>query len=977
MLSIHKKITRNFVLLLVFILCSSMILAQTNAGELRGTITDELGGIIVGATVTVDNSKGIKKTVITDKDGFFTISNLLPGTYTVRVSAGEFAAYENKDVEISAGRRTLFDIKLGVATLNEEVSIGESSDLSTEPDKNTGAIVLRSNELEIFPDDPQDLAAALQALAGPSAGPNGSQISVDGFSGSDHIPPKESIREVRINQNPFSAEYDHLGFGHIQIFTKPGTAKLQGQVSFNFSDQRLNSRSPFVRERTPFQSRVFGGNLSGPLIGKKATYFLNFNYMGLDENIIVRATILDSNLSVVPFSQSVSIPQRNISFNPRFDYQINKNNTFTARYSYFPSKSGNVGVGGFVLPSRATDITNNENTIQLSETSVINQKIVNEIRFQYHYHNNPRKQADDNSSPSITVLDAFSGGGPPIRAAINRENRWELQNNITWIWRDHTFRAGGRWRSGQIDDTLPQNFNGTYTFSGGIAPQLNANNQILLNANGQSTPVIISSIERYRRTLLFQQQGFTPDQIRALGGGATQFSIAGGNPRAQVKQMDFGTFWQDDWRVRPNFTLSLGIRYEAQTNVANNLNFAPRIAFAWSPGGEAQIDQPATVVRGGFGIFYERLNEFLTLQANRFNSINQQQFIVTDPSILDSFPTVPSVEALAGFTARQTTWRVADDIRSPYTIQSSISIERRLPLKLNLTATFINSRVLHLFRARNINAPLPGTFTAGINNSGVRPFGNAGNIFQYESSGIFNQKQLIINVSRQPTKGLAFSANYTLNKAESDTDGINNFPANPYDFSNEYGRSAIDVRHRLFINSSIGIPWNMRLNTFILASSGRPFNITTGRDTNGDSVFTERPSFAADLTRSSVVATRYGTFDLEPLPGQTIIPRNFGTGPGFFAVNLSMVKTFDFGSEAKQPSHKGNSSVSQTQKRYKLSLSVMANNVLNRVNYDTPVSNLSSSLFGQSTSALGGFGFATRRGVVTNRRINLMIMLSF
>jgi hypothetical protein len=976
MLLIQKSFARNFVLLLVFTLCSLIVFAQTNTGELRGTVTDELGGIIVGAAVTVDNNKGIEKTIITDKDGFFTISKLLPGKYTIRVSSENFAVYENKDVQVSAGQRTLFDIKLGVVTVKAEVSVGESSAPSTEPDKNTGVIVLRSEELEIFPDEPEDLAAALQALAGPSAGPNGSRISVDGFSGSDQIPPKESIREVRINQNPFSSEYDRLGFGHIEIFTKPGTAKLQGQGSFNFSDQKLNSRSPFVRERTPFQTRVFGGNLSGPLSGKKATYFLNFNYMGLDENIIVRATVLDSSLAVVPFSQSVPIRQRNISFNPRFDYQINKNNTFTARYSYFPSKSNNVGVGGFVLPSRATDITNNENTIQLSETAVINQKIVNEIRFQYHYHNNRRKQVDDNSSPSITVLDAFSGGGSPIRAAINRENRWELQNNITWIWRSHTFRAGGRWRGGHIDETLPQNFNGTYTFSGGIAPQLNADNQIVFNTNGQSIPVIITSIERYWRTLLFQQQGFTPAQIRALGGGASQFSIAAGNPRAQVKQMDFGAFWQDDWRVRPNFTLSLGLRYEAQTNVTNNLNFAPRIAFAWSPG-EAKKGQPATVVRGGFGIFYERLNEFLTLQASRFNGLNQQQFIVTDPSILDSFPNVPSIETLAGFAARQTTWRVAPDIRSPYTIQSSISIERRLPLKLNLTATFINSRVLHLLRALNINAPLPGTLAAGINNSGIRPFGSAGNIFQYESSGIFNQKQLIINVSRQPTKRLSFTANYTLNKAESDTDGINNFPANPYDFSNEYGRSALDVRHRLFINSSIGIPWNMRLNTFILASSGRPFNITTGRDTNGDSVFTERPAFATDLTRSSVINTRYGTFELEPLPEQTIIPRNVGTGPGFFAVNLALVKTFDFGSEAKQSSDRGNSSMSQTQKRYKLSLSLTANNILNRVNLDTPVSNLSSPLFGQSTSALGGFGFATRRGVVTNRRINLLLTFSF
>src|SRR4028118_736483 len=153
MLSIQKSFTRNFILLLVFILSSLIVFAQTNTGELRGTVTDELGGIIVGATVTVDNNKGIEKTIITDKDGFFTISKLLPGKYTVRVSSENFAVYENKDVRVSAGQRTLFDIKLGVVTVKAEVSVGESSALSTEPDKNTGAIVQRSQELEIFPDE--------------------------------------------------------------------------------------------------------------------------------------------------------------------------------------------------------------------------------------------------------------------------------------------------------------------------------------------------------------------------------------------------------------------------------------------------------------------------------------------------------------------------------------------------------------------------------------------------------------------------------------------------------------------------------------------------------------------------------------------------------------------------------------------------------------------------------------------------------
>jgi hypothetical protein len=892
-------------------------------------------------------------------------------------------------------------------TIEEQnVTVAAETPLSAEAGNNSDAIVMRGADLDALPDDPDDLAAALQALAGPSAGPNGAEIFIDGFTGG-RLPPKESIREIRLNQNPFSAENDRPGGGRIEILTKPGTDKFRGQVFYNFMDESLNSRNPFAPNRAAFQLRQYGGNLSGPIVSKRASFFVDFERRVTDDNDIVNATILDPNFNIIPFSASILTPQSRTTFSPRLDYQINARHTLVARYSYTRAESLNQGVGGFSLPTRSFDQSNTQHTFQLTETAVLSEKVINETRFQYIRQRS--RQEGDNSAPVLNVLEAFTGGGSQIGLSFNNEDRWELQNNTSWSWGNHSLKAGGRLRAVRITDISPQNFNGTFTFAGGFAPELDANNQVV-----PGSTVFITSIERYRRTLLFQELGFSPAQIRALGGGATQFSIAGGDEQARVSQWDFGGFIQDDWRVRPNFTLSAGLRYENQGNISSNLNFAPRIAFAWSPGGGGGSNSPTkTVVRGGLGLYYERFGESLTLQAERFNGINQQQFTISDPLF---FPEVPSIETLTAFALPQTIREVADNLQAPRTFMAGLQVERQLPYKFTLFARAYIFRTRHALRARNINAPLPGTFDAQVPGSdGVRPFGNVGDIFQYESSGVVNQNQLTIGLSNRFSRNFSVFANYTFTKANSDTDGVNTFPANSYDLSGEYGRSALDIRHRFTLGGSFSLPWwQVSLSPFVIASSGRPFNITTGRDTNGDNLFTERPAFATDLTRPSVVITRFGAFDLQPLPGQQIIPRNFGEGPGFFTFNLRVSKTFGFGDAPASATGDSSSSGGRggrrggggggggipsmgggrggrgvggggaggggEGKRYNLTFSINFQNLFNRTNAGLPVGNLSSPLFGESLSTAGGFGgFGGGGGnpAAGNRRVQAQIRFSF
>ena len=930
--------------------------AQQSQATLRGQITDPVGAIVVGAQVTAVDAAGVEKTTTTNDSGEYVFASLPPGRYTVRVSQAGFTPYENPAVEVTAGRMDPLNIVLNVAGAIEEVTVEAEQEIGTEPESNVGAIVLRGTDLEALPDDPDDLAEALQALAGPSAGADGEgEIYIDGFSGG-RLPPKESIREVRVNRNPFSAEYDRLGYGRIEIFTKPGTDNFRGQAYFNFNDESLNSRSPFALVRAPYQSRRFGGNISGPLIKGKASYFFDISRRDVDDNRDINAIILDDALNPVPFIQTILTPTRRTTFSPRLDWQIDGTKTLVARYTYERSSRENEGVGGFNLPTRAYNTKGDEHTLQLTFTTVINQSIINESRFQYVREG--QDQTGGNFDPTIRVLDAFTGGGAQIGVAFNNEDRSEFQNFTSWTAGKHSVKAGIRFRHARVSNSSQQNFAGTWTFT---------------------------TLEQYRNALLGLAR-------------PTQFSISGGDPLIDYSQTDVSPFIQDDWRLRPNLTLSFGLRYDWQDNIDSKLNFAPRFAFAWSPGNAVQGRRQLTVIRGGFGVFYNRFTESLLSQTQRFNGVNQQQFVVTTgipggTDILDLFPTVPSVEQLEAFAIRQTIRQMAPDLATPYTLQSSLSVEHQFPYRTTVSVNFINANTRRVLRSRNVNAPLPGT--------GLRPSPDLGNIFQYESTGRFDQQQLIVSVNNRFSRLFSVSANYVLNRARSDTDGLGTFPINQYDLSGEFGPSLQDVRHRLTIFGSINaLPWGIRLSPFITAYSGRPFNITLGRDLNGDTLFTERPAFAdAQTTPADLVETPFGDFDRNPKPGQTIIPRNYGRGPSFMTVNLRISKTFGFGPEAANAGAgggrggrgggggggrggfrggRGGDNSEGTRSRYNLTLSANIQNLFNNTNEGIPVGNLNSLFFGRSLSSAGSFGRGGGGGQTAgNRRIELQLRFSF
>jgi hypothetical protein len=951
--------SRVFVLLATLFSNSLGFTQDKNLGTIGGHVSDMSGGSIASATVTVVDGEREFKETLTGKDGRYLLTGLPPGQYRIRVSAKGFASKESPLFGLTATRLISLNLTLDVESLREEIYVNSESPgtLSTEKDANASGIILTGKQLDAFPDDPEDLQTDLRALAGPGAGPDGPQFIVDGFTGA-RLPPKESIREVRINRDPFSAERDQLGYGRVEIFTNASSTKLQGQVFFNIDDSALNSRNPFARNKPGVQARRYGGNLAGPLT-QHLSYFLDFERRDIGDSAVINATVLDSAFHPVSLREAVFNPRSRTSVSSRLDYQWNAKNALTGRYSWFDSHEENAGVGKTSLLSGRYRSTITDGTLQLSETSVLSPRVINELRFQYLRYRT--SFVGSTSAPTISVLDSFTGGGSSVGPSSSHRHHLEMGDYLSVSHRAHTFRFGARVRTVLLNDASSQTFNGNFLFAGGSAPRLDAHDQLILDSRGNPSFVPVTSLERYRRTLVFSQRGLSDSAIRALGGGASQFLLAGGNPAVSLNQTDAGLFVEDNWRVRPNLTLGIGLRYELQNHLADWRDFAPRVSLAWAPRASSR-NIPKMVIRLGSGLFYDRFSEDLMLETARFNGTRQQKVIVKDPSF---FPQVPALADIGIFHPIQTTRQADSGLRAPAILQSAAGIEFGLPGQTILSVTYLSTRGMHLLRSRNVNAPIPPLRLSESDVGSVRPLG-LGNIYAYESTGTLNQNQVLAKIESRIGKEFSAFAQYAYSQGFSDTDGPSSFPANQYDLSTEYGRSGTDVRHRFFLSGTAKGSFGIELSPFLILRSGLPFNITTGRDANGDSLFTDRPAFATDLSKSGVVVTPFGTFDPNPSPGQSIIPRNLGSAPAYFTLSVRLSREFTFG-RLTMPL--------KTERSYKLKLSVSARNLLNTVNPGLPVGNLASPLFGLSNYIAYSSGPDRQAG--TNRSFDFQALFTF
>lgn len=940
-------------------------LAQSGTGSLKGQVTDPSGAVLVSATVTAKSATGQTFSAVSNSQGTYEIKGLPPGKYTVTATARGFTVSEFTDVNVPAAPQML-DIAMNISVEKEQVTVEDSTtNVELSSANNASATVIKGKDLDALSDDPDELASDLEALAGPAAGPNGGQIYIDGFT-NGQLPPKSAIREIRVNQNPFSSQFDRLGYGRVEVFTKPGMDKFHGQFMFNENNSVWNSLSPFSPPDQPsYHSEIYSGNVSGP-INKKSSFFFNVQRRNIRDVSVITAKAA-SNGELVDINGAVPNPRYRTSISPRVDYQLTPNNTFTARYEYEKESEENNGIGGYNLATQGYDQNENSHNLSISDTQVISPSIINETRFQWY--RDKETQNAQTLGTTISVQQAFTTGGSSIGNVSDVENRYEFQNYTSMGLGKHFVKFGGRVRANRTSDISTSGFNGTYTFT---------------------------SLEQY------------------YAGVPSQFSITrlgvGANPTTKVFWMDAGLYAEDDWKLRPNFTLSYGLRFESQNSINDHADFAPRIGFAWGLGSAKST--PKTVLRAGWGMFYDRFNDNLVLRTYRNNGVKYQTYVLSADNgpIPYCVPVTPTCPDVTGAGTTPTINVIDPKLQSPYMMQTAVTVERQLLKSSTASVTYIDSRGEHTFVSQNINAPINGVF----------PFYDQygkGNVYQYESQGKFRQNQLIANTNIRIGSKFTIFSFYSFNKAHSDTAGASSFPSHPYDISADYGRAQFDIRHRFMIGGNFNLPYRFSLSPFILANSGPPFNITLGEDLNGDSIYNDRPGYApagATLAPSCQQAIRqgnpychtaYGDFNMAPGLSDPRIPINMGTGPSQFTVNLRVSKVFGFGKEAGSgPSASqsggdhghgpggggghgpagpgmgrgpggpiGGGGGSMTSRRYNLTLSAQARNLLNHVNLAAPVGNLSSPDFGQSISLAGGpFGSNS-----SNRRLDLQVQFSF
>ena len=486
--------------------------------------------------------------------------------------------------------------------------------------------MLKGSDLDALSDDPDELSSELTALAGPSAGPNGGQIYIDGFTGGQ-LPPKSAIREIRINQNPFSAEFDKIGYGRIEILTKPGTDTLHGRVFGQGNDNVFNTGNPFTAELPSYYSFQYNGSVSGAM-SKWASFFFSVEQRDTQtDNVfyIPNGPVYDgtSNMwSISPgvVSGSLFSPANHLEVSPRVDLQLGQKNTLTLRYQ-FELNDVRGSLTSTSLPSTSSTNNSMENSAQLDDTQVISDKMVDETRFEYRRTNSSTAPVSSapgygpaGNAPSFSVPRVFSAGGNSGQTSSSHSDHFELQNYLTLSEGKQAIKIGAWLRDDREAQSTDSNFNGGFTF-----------------------PSITAFVNTWNNWASNQPLGTNCPANTAGGCLPTKLTYTTGPFAFKGNIFNAALFFQDDWTVSKLLTLSGGLRWEGQNHIADHSDWAPRVAFAYALDGHKKGTTPKTVLRGGFGLFYDRFatNNLMDLEELNGTANSQKQFVISDPTCFD------------------------------------------------------------------------------------------------------------------------------------------------------------------------------------------------------------------------------------------------------------------------------------------------------------------------------------------------------
>ncbi len=885
--------------------CLFLCAALSTTGKLHaqtctvsGTVLDPSGAAVVGADVQLQAAR--EEHTTTGPHGSFTFPCSGSQPYQVTIRAEGFA--ENK----SSGKGPAnITVHLHIADVHTDIEVGENSGVSVDADHGAGTHTLTAQDLQGMADDPDDFKRQLQVLAATSGGaPGQAIITVDGFQNSSTLPPKSSIASIRVNPDMFSAEYDRPPYqgGRVEIFTKPGRDSLHGALFFTDSDSSVNATDPFALSSTPAGKRRYGFEFGGPIRKQKSDFFLALERRDIHEFNVVNAVVLDSQGDETPENANISAPQHLWIGSVRTDWQLSPKNMLAATYSANVNDSDNVGSGGLVLAEAGYNSTVSEQNLRLTDVFTLSPTLLHETHIGFTWKNTTNVPLS--TTPSLQVAGAFTGGGATAGHLQNRERDLEVDDDVMWSHHKHQVKVGVASLGILVHDYDPDTFNGAFVFGGGLAPAL--------DNSGQQTA--ISGLEQYRRTLL------------ALPGGVpTTYNITQGTPLVPFAQWRVALFAQDQWSVKPNLSLALGLRYALQTSPASFGNLVPRIGLAWSPDHKQRW-----VIHLRGGLFSSPVTPDVTTEAYRLNGLRQTQTLLYSPSFTE--PLVPTPSTIAVATTRQ----FSANLGQTWSFQSQLGVEHELPQHWHVQANLFDAQAWDTLRSRNINAPLVSSGTANPLLA-PRPLAPGKNIFQFEQSGHLHGQVVFVGADQHSYKRFGIFVGYLYFNLKTDADSATLFPQSSYSNNGETTRASWESTNRLFAIGQLNLPEKLSLTSQFDASSGDPYNVVTGMDNNGDGVFNDRPSLTAQQG-TGTYQTPFGLLNTTSVNGS--LGRNAGTMPTLIHLDTNLSRTFELHSHGLA-----------ADRHQSITLNARSANLLNHTNVTTVGSVVGSPTFTQPLAA--------------------------
>jgi hypothetical protein len=887
--------------LYVFLACVSSSFAQAfQASRISGIVKDPSGALITAATVVLE-ARDIHKETTTNANGEFSFVDIQPGSYKLSIHQSGF---EVRVLNVSLRNAPVrLTVKMEIARVFENVDVSSANGAGLDADNGAGTRTLSTDAISRLPDDPDAMNEELQTLATSSGGaPGEAMITVDGFASVSRLPPKSSISEIRINPDLFSAEYARPPYqgGRIEVFTKSAANSVHGELFFEDNNSILNARDPLASTRPDSQRKRYGFALSTPIVKSTTGLFLNLERRDIDKFVVINAAVLDPQLQPVPLIENVASPEQLWIGVARVDWKVGKTHSLLFSYSANRNSFQNRGVGGLTLSEAGISGQVFDHEVHFSDMAFLNASVLNEFRVGLFL--TQMSQFPSSTAPGITVAGAFTGGGGTSQFLGRDRKALELNNALSIVRKKHSFKGGIQIFGEQISENVTGGFNGQTVFAGGEAPVLDSAGHPVLGPNGVVLETI-SGLEQYRRSLL-----------GLPGGTATLQSITTGNPALSLTQWQFAAYAQDQWKVSAPLTASFGVRLAGQTAPFLPLTVAPRIGIAYAFGKERKW-----VIRGRAGLFFDHIDSALVLEAKRLDGVHQEQNNTFFVPVLNAPPVSVPVE-----TVRQ-----LGDLSMPVSLQTQVGVEHAFPHGWKVQGNLYWTAGVHSIHSRNINAPIVTDTTANPLLA-PRPLNEDINILQFESTGHIQGPVTFFGLEQSQYNHFTFFLGYLWFHFRTDADTPLVFPQSSFSQSGEFVRPSWGAPQRVFVRGTVDLPWKFKSAIQFDAVAGAPFDVTTGRDNNGDGNFNDRPDFG---NSAGSVQTALGPLDPNAINGN--LPRNFGTMPPTVLLHVRLSRSFSVG--PNKPEQSG-----QT-----ITFSVTGDNLTNHTNVTTVTGIVLSPLFGR------------------------------